>query len=105
VISGCAAQKPVLSSNAHLMNVGLAWLSNVWINLWALNLTNDQMQDCRWVKPELVAQIEFTDWTLDGYLRHARFAALRNDKESGQVRGNNCGHIWLFCESLFSLNI
>jgi bifunctional non-homologous end joining protein LigD len=33
---------------------------------WALNLTNGEMQNCRWLKPELVAQIEFTDRTPTG---------------------------------------
>jgi ATP-dependent DNA ligase len=46
---------------------------------WAL--TREQMKDCVWIKPELVAQIEFTEWTPDGHLRHARFCGLRDDKE------------------------
>jgi len=39
------------------------------------------MKECRWLKSQLVAQIEFTEWTPDGHLRHARFAGLRSDKE------------------------
>jgi ATP-dependent DNA ligase len=50
---------------------------------WAL--TRDQMKDCVWLRPELVAQIEFAEWTPDGHLRHASFAGLRNDKEARQV--------------------
>ena len=38
-----------------------------------------------WVKPELVAQIEFGECTPDGHLRHARFVALREDKEAREV--------------------
>ena len=30
---------------------------------WAL--TREQMKDCVWLIPELVAQIDFTEWTLD----------------------------------------
>ena len=38
---------------------------------WAL--TREQMKDCVWLKPEFVAQIEFTEWTPDGHLHHAAF--------------------------------
>jgi bifunctional non-homologous end joining protein LigD len=44
------------------------------------SLTRDEMERCQWLKPLLVAQIEFQEWTPDGHLRHARFATLRNDK-------------------------
>jgi DNA ligase D-like protein (predicted ligase) len=38
-----------------------------------------------WVKPELVAQIAFTEWTADGRLRHPRFLGLRDDKRPSEV--------------------
>jgi DNA ligase D-like protein (predicted ligase) len=38
-----------------------------------------------WVKPELVAQIGFTEWTRDGRLRHPRFLGLRDDKAASEV--------------------
>jgi bifunctional non-homologous end joining protein LigD len=38
-----------------------------------------------WVKPELVAQIGFTEWTGAGRLRHPRFAGLREDKRARDV--------------------
>jgi bifunctional non-homologous end joining protein LigD len=38
-----------------------------------------------WVKPELVAQIGFSEWTRDGRLRHPRFLGLRDDKPAAQV--------------------
>jgi DNA ligase D-like protein (predicted ligase) len=50
---------------------------------WAL--TKEEMKNCVWLKPELVAQIEFTEWTPDGHLRHSRFVGLREDKEAGGV--------------------
>ena len=34
----------------------------------------------RWVKPELVAEINFADWTPDGRVRHASFLGLREDR-------------------------
>jgi len=38
-----------------------------------------------WVRPELVAQIGFTEWTDDGLLRHPRFQGLRDDKKAADV--------------------
>jgi bifunctional non-homologous end joining protein LigD len=38
-----------------------------------------------WVRPELVAQIGFTEWTRDGKLRHPRYQGLRTDKNPGDV--------------------
>jgi DNA ligase D-like protein (predicted ligase) len=38
-----------------------------------------------WVKPKLVAQIGFTEWTPEGKLRHPRFLGLREDKEPTEV--------------------
>ena len=42
-------------------------------------------REARWVRPELVAQIGFTEWTRDGKLRHPRYQGLRTDKEPGDV--------------------
>ena len=50
---------------------------------WAL--TREAMKNWVWVKPELVAQLEFGEWTPDGHLRHSKFAGLRDDKEPGEV--------------------
>ncbi len=38
-----------------------------------------------WVRPELVAEIAFSDWTADGVLRHPSFQGLREDKPPGEV--------------------
>jgi len=50
---------------------------------WAL--TKEEMKKCVWIRPELVAQIEFTEWTPDGHLRLATFAGLREDKTAQEV--------------------
>ena len=50
---------------------------------WAL--TKEEMKNCVWLKPKLVAQIEFTEWTPDGHLRHSKFVGLREDKEVREV--------------------
>jgi bifunctional non-homologous end joining protein LigD len=39
----------------------------------------------RWVRPELVAQIAFGEWTRDGRLRHPRYLGLRDDKPAREV--------------------
>jgi bifunctional non-homologous end joining protein LigD len=38
-----------------------------------------------WVRPELVAQTAFTEWTRDGRLRHPRYLGLRDDKPARDV--------------------
>ena len=38
-----------------------------------------------WVKPQLVAQIAFSEWTRDGRLRHPRYLGLRDDKHVREV--------------------
>jgi len=35
-----------------------------------------------WLKPQLVAQIHFTEWTSEGHLRHSK---LREDKDAREV--------------------
>ena len=39
----------------------------------------------RFVEPELVAEVEFSEWTKDGMLRHPSYKGLRDDKPAEQV--------------------
>ena len=39
----------------------------------------------RWVRPELIAEIEFGEWTSDGVLRHPAYLGLRDDKAPTDV--------------------
>jgi bifunctional non-homologous end joining protein LigD len=39
----------------------------------------------RWVKPALVAEVAFTEWTSDGKMRHPSFQGLREDKSPREV--------------------
>jgi bifunctional non-homologous end joining protein LigD len=38
-----------------------------------------------WIEPQLVAEVEFADWTADAILRQASFQGLREDKDPGEV--------------------
>jgi len=52
---------------------------------WGQGITAAKMKDCRWLKPVLVGQFEFTEWTPDNHLRHSQFVALRDDKKASEV--------------------
>jgi bifunctional non-homologous end joining protein LigD len=39
-----------------------------------------------WLRPELVCEVSFSDWTSDGYMRHPVFLGLRDDKQASEVR-------------------
>jgi bifunctional non-homologous end joining protein LigD len=52
---------------------------------WGEGITAEDMATIVWVKPSLVAQVAFTEWTEGGALRHARFIALRADKPAASV--------------------
>lgn len=52
---------------------------------WGEGLTAEDMEKCVWVKPELVAQIEFLEWTASDHLRHSKFAGIREDKIARSV--------------------
>ena len=53
---------------------------------WGAGLTAAKMKDCRWLKPTLVGQFEFLEWTGENHLRHSKFIALREDKKAREVR-------------------
>lgn len=53
---------------------------------WGAGFTAAKTQDCQWLKPELVGQFEFLEWTPDNHLRHTRFVGLRDDKAPKEVR-------------------
>jgi bifunctional non-homologous end joining protein LigD len=52
---------------------------------WGLGITPAMMKRCHWLKPVLVAQVKFTEWTHDDQLRQPVFLGLRTDKEAKEV--------------------
>ena len=42
-------------------------------------------RNAHWVKPDLVCEVVFTEWTTDGKIRHPSFQGLRADKKPRQV--------------------
>jgi bifunctional non-homologous end joining protein LigD len=52
---------------------------------WGQGLTKAKMAECVWLKPVLVGQFEFLEWTADDHLRHSKFVALREDKKARDV--------------------
>jgi bifunctional non-homologous end joining protein LigD len=52
---------------------------------WGEGITLEEMEAIHWVKPALVAEVSFAEWTRDGSLRHAAFVALRDDKPARSV--------------------
>lgn len=47
--------------------------------------TTVRERGAHWTRPELVAEIAFTEWTGDGKLRHPRYVGLRSDKPATEV--------------------
>lgn len=43
------------------------------------------LRDAHWAKPRLVGEVEFTEWTEDGSIRHPSFQGLREDKKAKDV--------------------
>jgi bifunctional non-homologous end joining protein LigD len=52
---------------------------------WGEGITGEDMKKLEWVKPTVVIEVAFVEWTDDGLLRHAKFVGLRPDKKAGEV--------------------
>ena len=49
-------------------------------------VSSNVAKDVQWVAPELVAEIEFAEFTSNGLVRHGSFLGLREDKKPSEVR-------------------
>jgi len=52
---------------------------------WGQGLTAAKMKDCVWLRPQIVAQFRFLEWTTSDHLRHASFVGIREDKDPQAV--------------------
>ena len=52
---------------------------------WGEGITADDMTTLRWVKPRIVAEVSFVEWTRDGLLRHPEFIGVRDGKPPRDV--------------------
>lgn len=52
---------------------------------WGQGITAAEMKRCHWLKPTLVCQVRFSEWTRDGRLRQPVFVGLREDKKPAEV--------------------
>ncbi len=52
---------------------------------YSARLTGAAMKRCHWLKPELVCEIKFSEWTRDAKLRQPVFLGMREDKNAREV--------------------
>ena len=52
---------------------------------WGGDVTAEDMEEMHWVRPELVVQIRFVEWTAESRLRHAKFLGVRGDKGAQDI--------------------
>ena len=50
-----------------------------------VSISTEGKRGAIWVKPQLVGEVEFTEWTPDGSLRHPSFKGLREDKPAKSI--------------------
>jgi ATP-dependent DNA ligase len=48
-------------------------------------ITAENMTKLRWLKPKLVGQVQFDEWSSYGLLRHAKFVALCDNKDLAEI--------------------
>ena len=73
---------------------------------WGDSLTAEKMKECVWLRPGVVAQVEFLEWTSGDRLRHSKFVGLREDKNPREVIKELAGkHLlgWPCLRSVFSI--
>jgi len=52
---------------------------------WGTGMSAAEMAGVTWLRPTLVAQIRFAEWTEDGFLRQPVFLGLRDDKPPTEI--------------------
>jgi bifunctional non-homologous end joining protein LigD len=72
---------PLVISKCSFVN-----LPNSGSSHWGEGITEADMAALRWVKPQIVVEVSFVEWTRDGLLRHSQFVGVRHDKRARDVR-------------------
>jgi bifunctional non-homologous end joining protein LigD len=72
--------KPLLTDTCPFTNLPTSRKSH-----FGEGITVEEMAELCWLKPKLVGQISFTEWTNYGLLRHATFEGLRDDKAPREI--------------------
>jgi len=82
-----ASRRQVFSKWKHLVTptCPFANLPETRRSRFGEELNAENMKKAVWLKPEIVAQIEFLEWTDADHLRHSKFAGLRDDKDARNV--------------------
>jgi bifunctional non-homologous end joining protein LigD len=52
----------------------------------ASGLSFNEWRSIHWVKPTLLCEVAFTEWTAGGHIRHPSFQGLREDKNANEVK-------------------
>ena len=56
---------------------------------YGAGITPSEMKRCHWLKPRLVCQVKYAEWTRDGKLRQPVFLGMREDKQAKDVVREN----------------
>ena len=58
---------------------------------WGEGVTAEDMTKLHWVRPRVVVEVSFVEWTRDGVLRHSEFVGVREDKKPSDVHRERAG--------------
>jgi len=78
--------KPLASARCPFANLPTSTRSH-----WGEGITAGEMSQLVWLRPTVVVEVAFTEWTRDGSLRHAAFIGVRDDKPPRDVRREALG--------------
>jgi len=53
---------------------------------WGQGISDDDMKTLKWVKPRVVIEVAFVEWSREGLLRHPQFVGVREDKKAVEVK-------------------
>lgn len=70
----------------HLTRCPFVDLPTEGSSRWGGGVSAEDMKEITWTKPELVAQVQFVEWTAENRLRHSKFMGLRSDKIANDVQ-------------------